>query len=44
MPPGPLTVVVSGLPASGKSTLAQRLARSEAWALHDKDACLERPF
>jgi len=40
----PLTVVVSGLPASGKSTLAQRLAAAQGWTLHDKDACLERLF
>ncbi|MET9885294.1 ATP-binding protein [Streptomyces sp. NPDC006430] len=34
-------VVVSGLPASGKSTLARRLAAELGWSVIDKDAILE---
>ena len=37
-------VVVSGLPGSGKSTFAQRLATALRLALLDKDAILERLF
>jgi adenylate kinase len=37
-------VVVSGLPASGKSTLAQRLATALGLVLLDKDDFLERLF
>ncbi|MFI8446583.1 AAA family ATPase [Streptomyces erythrochromogenes] len=34
-------VVVSGLPASGKSTVARRLAAELGWPVIDKDAILE---
>ena len=37
-------VVVSGLPASGKSTLAQRLSPALGLPVLDKDAILERLF
>ncbi|MFI9427398.1 AAA family ATPase [Streptomyces achromogenes] len=37
-------VIVSGLPASGKSTLAHRLADQLGWPVIDKDAILETLF
>lgn len=40
----PAFVVISGLPASGKSTLASALARAMACAYLDKDAYLEDLF
>jgi glucokinase len=38
------TVVVTGLPASGKSTTARALAEALAWTLFDKDEFLEELF
>lgn len=40
----PLFIVVSGLPASGKSTVAAGLAEDLRLPLLDKDACLEALF
>jgi glucokinase len=37
-------IVITGLPASGKSSLAQRLGRTLAWPVLDKDAFLEALF
>ncbi len=42
--PLPALVIVSGLPASGKSTLAEHIARELGWPLFTKDAFKERLF
>ena len=40
----PVAIVVTGLPASGKSTIARRLAADLDWPMFDKDDFLEALF